>query len=73
MVVANETSRAGASGSAPGAWGEGLGYPEWVQGLLPAMHDGFKAVNKYVGVPALKMGLGSFTVWWLRGRRRTNR
>jgi deazaflavin-dependent oxidoreductase (nitroreductase family) len=41
-------------------WGESLPYPEWVQGLLPAVHEGFKAVNKYVGVPALKMGLGSY-------------
>jgi len=51
---------AGASDSGPVAWGEGLAYPEWVQGLLPAVHDGFKAVNKYVSVPALKMGLGSY-------------
>ena len=40
-------------------WGEGLAYPEWMQHLLPAVHDGFTAMNKYVSVPGLKMGLGS--------------
>jgi hypothetical protein len=62
MVVENETSRAvaGASDSGPVAWGEGLTYPEWVQGLLPAMLDGFNAVNQNVGVPALRMGLGPY-------------
>jgi deazaflavin-dependent oxidoreductase (nitroreductase family) len=49
-----------ASGAAAAAWGEGLAYPEWIQGLLPALHDGFTAVNKYVSVPALKMGLGRY-------------
>jgi deazaflavin-dependent oxidoreductase (nitroreductase family) len=43
-----------------GPWGEGLAYPEWVQRALPAMHDAFNAMNKYVGVPALKMGLGRY-------------
>ena len=28
--------------------------------LLPAVHDGFIAVNNYVSVPALKMGLGRY-------------
>ena len=42
------------------AWGEGLAYPEWIAKLLPAVHDGFTAVNKYVSVPALKMGLGRY-------------
>jgi deazaflavin-dependent oxidoreductase (nitroreductase family) len=41
-------------------WGEGLGYPEWMQQLLPAVHDGFTAFNKYVSVPALEMGLGRY-------------
>ncbi|HEX7490223.1 MAG TPA: nitroreductase family deazaflavin-dependent oxidoreductase [Candidatus Limnocylindrales bacterium] len=41
-------------------WGEGLAYPEWIAGLLPVMHDGFRAVNKYVSVPALRMGLGRY-------------
>jgi deazaflavin-dependent oxidoreductase (nitroreductase family) len=27
---------------------------------LPALHDGFLLMNKYVGVPALKMGLGRY-------------
>jgi deazaflavin-dependent oxidoreductase (nitroreductase family) len=44
-----------------GAWGQGLaGYPEWVQRYLPALHDGFNAMNKYVSVPALKAGLGRY-------------
>ena len=42
------------------AWGEGLAYPEWIRAMLPALHDGFTVVNKYVGVPALKMGLGRY-------------
>ncbi|MGA2512450.1 MAG: nitroreductase/quinone reductase family protein [Candidatus Limnocylindrales bacterium] len=42
------------------AWGEGLAYPERVRRFLPAVHDGFTAVNKYVSVPALKMGLGRY-------------
>jgi deazaflavin-dependent oxidoreductase (nitroreductase family) len=52
----------GSAGTAPGAgvWGEGLGYPEWIEQYLPALHDGFTAVNKYVSVPALKMGLGRY-------------
>ena len=41
-------------------WGEGLAYPDWIAELLPAVHDGFTAVNKYVSVPALKMGLGRY-------------
>ena len=50
-----------ASERATGAvWGEGLAYPEWIQELLPALHDRFTAVNKYVSVPALKMGLGRY-------------
>jgi deazaflavin-dependent oxidoreductase (nitroreductase family) len=52
---------AGAPADSPaGNWGEGLGYPEWMQQLLPALHDGFTAVNKYVSVPALGMGLGRY-------------
>jgi deazaflavin-dependent oxidoreductase (nitroreductase family) len=41
-------------------WGEGLAYPEWVLGLIPALHGGFNAVNKYLSVPALKMGMGRY-------------
>jgi deazaflavin-dependent oxidoreductase (nitroreductase family) len=48
------------TGPAAGAWGEGLAYPEWIQEFLPALHDGFTAVNKYVSVPALRMGLGRY-------------
>ena len=45
-------------GAATAAWGQGLAYPEWIERLLPAVHGGFNAANKYVSVPALKMGLG---------------
>jgi deazaflavin-dependent oxidoreductase (nitroreductase family) len=44
----------------PRAWGEGLAYPEWMQQFLPALHDGFNTMNKYVGVPALRAGLGRY-------------
>jgi deazaflavin-dependent oxidoreductase (nitroreductase family) len=44
----------------PEAWGEGLAYPEWIQRALPATHAAFNGMNKYVGVPALKMGLGRY-------------
>jgi deazaflavin-dependent oxidoreductase (nitroreductase family) len=43
-----------------GRWGEGLAYPEWIQHALPAMHDALNGMNRYVGVPALKMGLGRY-------------
>jgi hypothetical protein len=43
-----------------GRWGEGLAYPEWMQRALPAMHDALNGMNRYVGVPALKMGLGRY-------------
>jgi deazaflavin-dependent oxidoreductase (nitroreductase family) len=43
---------------APAEWGEDLGYPEWIMPLLPALHDGFNQANRYLSVPALKMGLG---------------
>ena len=33
---------------------------EWIKTLLPAIHDAFKTGNKYVIVPALKMGLGRY-------------
>lgn len=46
--------------AAPPAWGEGLAYPEWMRQFLPALHDGFNKVNKYVGVPALRAGLGRY-------------
>jgi deazaflavin-dependent oxidoreductase (nitroreductase family) len=42
------------------AWGEGLGYPEWIAGSMPAVHMAFNGMNKYVSVPALKMGLGRY-------------
>jgi deazaflavin-dependent oxidoreductase (nitroreductase family) len=52
---------AGAAGDSPaGDWGEGLAYPEWMQQLLPALHDGFTDFNRYVSVPALRMGLGRY-------------
>jgi len=42
------------------AWGEGLAYPDWMAELLPVVHEGFTAFNKYASVPALKMGLGRY-------------
>ena len=58
----NSSEGAGSAAAGPTAlsWGEGLSYPEWMTRLLPAVHDGFIAVNKYVSVPALKMGLGRY-------------
>jgi deazaflavin-dependent oxidoreductase (nitroreductase family) len=64
MKLANDPSRlpAGPVDVASGAeaWGEELAYPEWIRDVLPAVHDGFMWVNKYVSVPALKMGLGRY-------------
>jgi deazaflavin-dependent oxidoreductase (nitroreductase family) len=58
----NPSHAAGSAGenSTAATWGEGLAYPEWMMRLLPAVHDGFTAVNKYLSVPALKMGLGRY-------------
>jgi deazaflavin-dependent oxidoreductase (nitroreductase family) len=53
----------GGSGSAlldPPPWGEGLAYPELIQRALPAMHGAFNGLNRYFGIPALKMGRGRF-------------
>jgi deazaflavin-dependent oxidoreductase (nitroreductase family) len=44
--------------SAP--WGRGLGYPEWIEGALPLAHRAFNGLNKYVSVPALRLGLGRY-------------
>jgi deazaflavin-dependent oxidoreductase (nitroreductase family) len=49
-----------AGADSAGAWGEGLAYPEWIGQFLPALHGGFNGMNKYVSVPALKMGLGRY-------------
>jgi deazaflavin-dependent oxidoreductase (nitroreductase family) len=59
---AGGTSAGGDSGAGPQplVWGEGLGYPDWIRPWLPAMHAGFLAANRYVSVPALKMGLGRY-------------
>ncbi len=43
----------------PGSWGQGLGYPEWFERVGPAVHDGFNLMNRYAGIPALRLGLGS--------------
>jgi deazaflavin-dependent oxidoreductase (nitroreductase family) len=43
-----------------GDWGQELAYPDWVRRWLPAVHGGFNGFNRYVGVPALKMGLGRY-------------
>jgi deazaflavin-dependent oxidoreductase (nitroreductase family) len=60
MATADAISGRVGGDSADGSWGEGLGYPEWIEPLMPAIHDGFNTINKYVGVPALKMGLGRY-------------
>jgi deazaflavin-dependent oxidoreductase (nitroreductase family) len=49
-----------ATGQATADWGRGLAYPEWIRGLIPAIHEGFNAANRYVSIPALKMGLGRY-------------
>jgi len=58
-VPARENA-AGPSAAGSAAWGEGLAYPDWMAQFLPALHDGFNGVNKYVSVPALKAGLGRY-------------
>ena len=43
------------------AWGQGLpAYPTWMERYLPATHGAFNILNKYVSVPSLKAGLGSY-------------
>jgi deazaflavin-dependent oxidoreductase (nitroreductase family) len=44
----------------PPEWGQELDYPEWIKLFLPALHEGITIGNKYVSVPALKMGLGRY-------------
>ncbi len=41
-------------------WGQGLGYPDWFERVGPAVHDGFNVMNRYVGIPALRLGLGMY-------------
>jgi deazaflavin-dependent oxidoreductase (nitroreductase family) len=41
-------------------WGYGLGYPGWIEPALPAIHGAFNGMNRYLSVPALKMGLGRY-------------
>ena len=53
-------ARAADGGCSSPEWGQELGYPEWIKPFLPALHEGFTKGNKYVGVPALKMGLGRY-------------
>jgi deazaflavin-dependent oxidoreductase (nitroreductase family) len=60
MAGAKDSARNGLGWTGEEDWGEGLAYPEWIAGLLPVMHDGFTAFNKYMSVPALKMGLGRY-------------
>jgi deazaflavin-dependent oxidoreductase (nitroreductase family) len=64
MAIADESMRRAAGSAddaclAPGPAQE-LDYPEWIKTLLPAIHDAFTKGNKYVIVPALKMGLGRY-------------
>ncbi|MFI5258484.1 MAG: nitroreductase/quinone reductase family protein [Candidatus Limnocylindrales bacterium] len=64
VVITNEFSKSDASGSTgsreTAAWGEGLAYPDWVRPCLPALHEAFTSVNKWLSVPALRMGLGKY-------------
>ena len=64
-AVAEPGSAASEAGSAAGEqgngkWGEGLQYSASVTAALPAIHAAFNSANKYVGVPALKMGMGRY-------------
>jgi len=64
MATADESMR-WATGSAddaclPPGPAQELDYPGWIKTLLPAIHDAFTTGNKYVIVPALKMGLGRY-------------
>jgi deazaflavin-dependent oxidoreductase (nitroreductase family) len=64
--VADRTAAADRSSATPrtevaGDWGEGLAaYPDWMATLLPAVHNAFNGMNKYVSVPALRAGLGRY-------------
>jgi deazaflavin-dependent oxidoreductase (nitroreductase family) len=54
-------SERAASAALPAGWGQDLdAYPEWVRSYLPALHDGFNYVNRYVSVPMLRAGLGMY-------------
>jgi deazaflavin-dependent oxidoreductase (nitroreductase family) len=58
MTIVEQVPDQNADRLAPAEWGEGLGYPEWIEGSLPALHRGFNGMNKYFSVPALWAGLG---------------
>lgn len=45
---------------APGAWGAGLGYPDWFEAIGGQVHQFFNWGNKYFMVPGLRMGLGRY-------------
>lgn len=64
MATADESTwRASAAAdnvNSASEWGQELGYPEWIKTFLPAIHDAFTKGNKYIMVPALKMGLGRY-------------
>lgn len=61
-ATGSATSEAGSAAGeqGDGKWGEGLQYPASVTAALPAIHAAFNSANKYVGVPALKMGMGRY-------------
>jgi deazaflavin-dependent oxidoreductase (nitroreductase family) len=53
--------RSAASGAPSQAWGEDLAmYPDWLQRYMPAMHEAFNYVNRYLSVPALRAGMGKY-------------
>ncbi len=64
MATADESMRR-AAGAAdddclPSGPAQELDYPVWIKPFLPAIHDAFTKGNKYVIVPALRMGLGRY-------------
>ncbi len=64
MPSATRTGKAAATDSAPvegRSWGQDLAaYPDQIRRWLPAIHDAFNYVNRYLSVPALRMGLGRY-------------
>ena len=58
--ASRDAGSTGTTSTPSAAWGEGLAYPEWIRRILPAAHGGFTALNRYVSVPALKMGMGRY-------------
>jgi deazaflavin-dependent oxidoreductase (nitroreductase family) len=60
VVGARPRAASGPTTAPAGAWGQDLAYPEWLRRWMPAVHSGFNGFNRYLGVPALRMGLGRY-------------